>query len=456
MRKSKTLLLGMAVFALSLASSANMFGQELDQAPVVPSDTSVVDDSLILGDDSLALADEPFLLQDGGAQSGPPQLPIHLPQPGFLQELGIGMAGWVQGGYTGNGYSPADRWNGPVFLNDRSDDFQMNQLWLAFDKVADNGGCGLALGGHMDIVYGTDWRYGAAYGLENKINSPDTLYGLVLPQMYGEVALNKLKIKGGRYASNYGHELVPSPANFFYSHTLAMALEPLLVTGIKADYQLNDRWGVSLGTHRGLGMFEDWNNDWDIVAGATWTPAEGTVVRYNMDTGRNKPSGTPFADHGRFGQYIVWDQAINPCWDYSMQYTFIYDDNGIAPSGADAQVHSLAHWLIYKASDKWHFGGRFEWMSDANGYGVNGIGNWLAAIDGGAAPTAGWKGVGYQGDFYNFTLGANYRPCPNMVIRPEIRWDFYEGQTNGAGDYPFNDGTRNNQTTFGIDFVFLY
>ena len=46
--------------------------------------------------------------------------PWTIPQPCFLQKLGIKTGGWVQQGITGNAWNPADRFNGPIFTNDRS------------------------------------------------------------------------------------------------------------------------------------------------------------------------------------------------------------------------------------------------------------------------------------------------------------------------------------------------
>ena len=41
----------------------------------------------------------------------------------------------------------ADRWNATVLTNDRSNEFEMNQLWLAFVRPVKADGCGWAIGG---------------------------------------------------------------------------------------------------------------------------------------------------------------------------------------------------------------------------------------------------------------------------------------------------------------------
>ena len=142
--------------------------------------------------------------------AGPPPLPIHLPQPCVLQKMGITASGWANGGYTANGYSPNNGSNGIVYLNDQSNEFLLNQLWFAFERKLSEKKY-VDFGGRFDILYGSDWRYGACTGLETNINSPDQLNGWCLPQIYGEAKIGKLKIKGGHWASMYSYEIVPGP-----------------------------------------------------------------------------------------------------------------------------------------------------------------------------------------------------------------------------------------------------
>ena len=109
-------------------------------------------------------------------------------------------------------FRPEDRFNGPVTTNDRDREYQLNQAWLYFDRPTNTDGCGWDLGGHIDVVYGTDWRFGQCFGLENRIDSPNSFYGLILPQFYAEVAVNDLTVKMGHFATNTSLEKVPAVA----------------------------------------------------------------------------------------------------------------------------------------------------------------------------------------------------------------------------------------------------
>ena len=84
---------------------------------------------------------------------------------------------------------------------------RMSWLWPPETSSATNGN----VGGRFDIIYGSDWRYGMSYGLEDRINGNDRLYGMVLPQFYGEVAYNDLTVRAGHYAAAFSYEQIPAP-----------------------------------------------------------------------------------------------------------------------------------------------------------------------------------------------------------------------------------------------------
>lgn len=66
--------------------------------------------------------------------------PWKLPQPCVLQCLGIKASGWLQAGITFNAEDPADRFNGPILMNDRDGEFQMHQDGSALSGLATRAG----------------------------------------------------------------------------------------------------------------------------------------------------------------------------------------------------------------------------------------------------------------------------------------------------------------------------
>ncbi|MEN0109331.1 MAG: outer membrane beta-barrel protein, partial [Planctomycetota bacterium] len=64
-----------------------------------------------------------------------------------------------------------------------------------------------------------------------------------------------------------------------------------------------------------------------------------------------------------------------------------------------------------------------------------------------------WKndGASYQA----LTMGLNYRPHANFVIRPEVRYDWVA--SDGAAEaVSFTDADEYNNWSFGMDAIFTF
>ena len=315
--------------------------------------------------------------------------PWKLPQPCFFQTHGIDMGGWVEQGITYDGWNPVDRFNGPVVTNDRSGEYQLNQAWLYFVRPTKTDGCGWDIGGRIDLVYGTDWRFGQCNGLETRIDDPNSFYGLVLPQFYLEVAYNDLTVKMGHFATLTSLELVPAPLNFFYSHSYLMAgyYDPLLVTGLQAEYKLNDNWTAIGGFNRGWQMFENPNDtlqlprrrqvgqrrqeigplgDGDRRANHDLRAATTTLTTSSWSTPISSPNGS-----GRGRRLRVGRES----------------DGSVINPGQDDTWYGFEQIFTYKLNNpKWSAGLRYEWVQDNQGSRVAGMGNVLGTARGGPAP----------------------------------------------------------------------
>lgn len=105
--------------------------------------------------------------------------------------------------------------------------------------------------------------------------------------------------------------------------------------------------------------------------------------------------------------------------------------------------------MFYTVNPKLIFGLRGEWWRDDDG-----IRTAFANSDFGGAR---WNRPGYAGSFYEVTFGATYKPYQNFRLRPEIRFDWFDGiAVDGSGSQPFNDQRDQFQTTFGIDAIWEF
>lgn len=375
-----------------------------------------------------------------------------LPQPDFLKSRGIDMGGWVEQGITFNALNPDDRFNGPNGCNDRNAEYQLNQAWLYFVRPTKTDGCGWDLGGRVDVVYGTDWRFGQCYGLEDRIDGANNFYGLILPQFYMEVAVNDLTVKMGHFATFTSLELIPAPLNFFYSHSLLACpyFDPVLVTGLQADYKLTDNWTVVGGFNNGTLGFEDPTHTYNFLGGFKRASDD---KRSNLSIMVDAGPQLGFTDtvNQRTNVITVYTLQLTDRLMYGSQYTAGIEKQGsVIHRGSDASWYGTEQLFTYKLNDKWATALRYEWVRDNDGSRVAGIGNILLT-------NRGWDGLpGCAGAYNDLSLGLNWRPNANVVLRPEVRWDWYDGQTNPAGKLPYGNHLERQQFTAACDLVVTF
>lgn len=370
--------------------------------------------------------------------------PWKLPQPCFLESRGIVIGGWLQQGITFNADDPPSRFNGPVGTNDRDGEYQMNQFWLYLDRPVDTGGYGWDIGGHIDMLYGSDWRFGINQGLEDRINSLGNTYGVVIPQAYLELAWNRLSVKLGHFAGILDYEAVPAIANPFYSHSLSYGFTvPQLVTGVLGDYKLTDQFSVQAGFHRGWMKFEDNNDNLDVMAGVKWnSDDQRTSLAYAISSGPQDNAG----EQNRFVYSLVLKHQLTERFQYVLVHNLGTQDNTFQ-DGRDAEWYGVNQYFLYAINPHWAANLRFEWLRDDDGVIVHG--------PPAAAGIRAWPGFGYAGDFYELTAGLSWRPNANLVVRPECRWDWFNGLPGPVG-FPYDDGARDNQFTFGVDAIVTF
>ena len=354
---------------------------------------------------------------------------------------GVSAGGWVQMGYHDQ--------NLPLTFNARKHDYQLHQAWMYFEKSVD-GSDGFDLGGRLDYVYGTDAPDTQAFGIDNNHwdnqwdNGPD--YGHAIPQLYGEAAYGDWSVKAGHFFTIIGYEVVTAPDNFFYSHAYTMYnSEPFTHTGALATYTASEDvelyGGYVMGWDSG---FED-NGDAFLGGGSVQLTDDISIIN-TVIAGRFTDKGVDNNERGIMNSLIATMQLTE-------KTSWVIQNDILDTEDADGnnlrQTAGINQYLFHQANDCLGFGARLEWWSvDADSSGL--FGGDSIALPG-----------ELEGDFdiYNITLGANIRPHANVIIRPEIRWDWVFGDENDLADADFNildNPNDDNQTTFGIDSVFLF
>jgi hypothetical protein len=348
----------------------------------------------------------------------------------ILGECGpYSAGGWVQMGY----FNKAN-----TLFNSYQDNFQLQQAWLWAEKSLDTS-CGCDWGGRVDYLYGTDSQDTQAFGTKPRgwdngwDNGAD--YGFAMPQLYGEVGYGDLSVKVGHFYTTIGYEVVQATGNFLYSHAYTMYnSEPFTHTGALATYNLSEHVTLYGGWTMGWDSGFDDNGD-NFLGGVSLNVTDDLTVTYMVAAGRfgeDRFSNRVGAEQGYMSSLLI-DYSMSDKLTYIFQNDILDTENNTG--GTVRDTFDINQYLIYQLNDCWGVGARFEWYQNEGVY----------------------TNVGQQADIYALTLGLNYKPHANVMVRPEIRWYWVDNNAAvlAAGNTVTQDGT-DDQTTFGVDTIFTF
>lgn len=369
--------------------------------------------------------------------------PLGDPYSLFGEYNGIAVGGWTQFGYHSQ--------DGGFRFNQHADRVNLHQGWLYAEKAIDTSR-GFDIGGRFDYVYGVDAQDTQAFGIDNGHwdNQWDNgIYGHAIPQAYVEAGYGDWSVKVGHFFTIIGFEVVTAPDNFFYSHAYTMNnSEPFTHTGALATYNASEDvtlyGGYVMGWDSG---FED-NGD-AFLGGFSLALMDDLQFTYTTIMGR---FGEDFAGGGErgFQHSVVFDAGLSDNLRYVFQSDYLDTENSNGQTARN--TIGINQYLFYTLNERWAVGARAEWWNlSEDSVGFYGDDANLAAL---AAITdqAG------RADVYALTMGLNYRPHANVIIRPEVRWDWVKENRDvlNAADITVNEQNDPSQTTFGLDTIILF
>lgn len=245
-------------------------------------------------------------------------------------------------------------------------------------------------------------------------------------------------------ALEVGKALVPP--NMFASRSYAFMAGPAKHVGLMAQFKLplDSTWGhASLG----LGVTGDWNSiDFGSGSGGpsfiftgrwrspdmqTWFDVEMIYGNGEDDFGDSKViDGIAYPRGGgsqylalssrdayldRFVGYLTATHTATSRLLLLFESVYGYQEGGdLRPLPfaitRDSAFYGANVGLRFQFLDHVHLGGRFEWFTDEN------------------AASVLWSGMGATGgDVYAVTASLGWEPIPHLLIRPELKYDVYEG-----------------------------
>jgi Putative beta-barrel porin-2, OmpL-like. bbp2 len=347
----------------------------------------------------------------------------------------ITYAGWIQMGYHSETTGLSANEGDLLDFNDVPDNVNLQQMWMYLEKATEADACSADWGYRVDAVYGTDAQKTQAFGnppgganADGWDNDWDHgVYGWALPQAYAEVAFGDWKVKGGHFFTPIGYEVVPATGNFFYSHALTMFnSEPFTHTGVLGTYSGIEDYTIYTGWVLGWDTgYDQFGNGNAFLGGATRSMYDGDLTLTYLCTIGNL--GFRSNDEFGYSHSIVGIANLSEDYQYVLQHDLVAADGllGLDQDNFDVGVNQ---YLFRTLNDCWKIGGRFEWWSTDQ-----------------LTP-------GENISFFEITGGINYRPHANVIVRPEIRYDF----TSDEEAVEVAQGREYDREEFGIDVIFTF
>lgn len=345
----------------------------------------------------------------------------------------LDFGGWLAWGFFDNDFGiDGPQGNVPLGFNNIGEDLVLNQAWLYAAKEAKTGN-GLDWGFRCDFLFGVDGPDTTAFGDGSWDTSWQTSnqYGFAMPQLYGEVALGDTLVKVGHFYTIIGYEVVQAPDNFFYSHAYTMYYnEPFTHTGVLAQTPVTDKLDFYYGWTAGWDTGFDNRNDGSVfLGGLSWAPSDDFSIFYATTYG--DPGDNPNGSSDTYMHSIVIDMILTE----NLEWVFQSDFQSRVSAVSGGKSYGINNYLFYTLTDKLTAGMRYEWFRD--GRDNRGL-------------------AGASEHFHDLALGLNIRCGDNILIKPEVRYDWVDPDNAFGVGGPFAFGARRSMFTWGMQSIWMF
>jgi hypothetical protein len=251
-----------------------------------------------------------------------------------------------------------------------------------------------------------------------------------------------LSLKIGHFYTIVGYESVQAANNFFYSHAYSYQFAgPFTEWGGLANVQLNKSIKIQAGLVNGWNALDQQGNYLNFMGSVRYDDpnklfwASAAVITGNEATNPGGVVGVPNAFANRTRYSAIFGLTPTSKLEYVFHQWMGLQDDG-TNTGGTATWWGIDQYLYYRLTDQLRAGLRLEWFRDVNGTRV------------GLTEPANPNMVPLPGNYYSLTGGVNYSPIANLILRPELRYDWYNGSS-----HPFDDGKKSDQFMLGFDVI---
>jgi Putative beta-barrel porin-2, OmpL-like. bbp2 len=237
--------------------------------------------------------------------------------------------------------------------------------------------------------------------------------------------LDGLNVKGGKWVTTAGAEVIEPWLNYNYSRSFLFGLAiPFTHTGVIATYPITDKLSVSGAGIGGWDNVNDNNQSPSFLGNAVWTITDQVTL---AGTGIYGPEQNSNVGRKRaLGDVVL---TVKPCDPLTLVLNYDYaQEDKASLSGGTAKWQGFAAIANYAFTDRFSVALRGEWFEDHGG-----------------------SRTGARQTLYEGTVSAKYLITQHLYGRLEMRRD------DGNKD-TFLDGTEfsGGQTTVGFDVGWVF
>jgi len=343
-----------------------------------------------------------------------------------LEASGLDVSGYIDAGYS---YANRNLEGAGVttrVFDSQNNSFDLHQFGLRVAKQPTRG-----FGGVVNITVGSDAQVIHAF--------PEaTASTFDLTQAYGQYAMGSLTLMAGKFVTLAGSEVIWSPSNGNFSHSILFGAIPFTHTGVRAGYAVSNTVTLYGGINNGWDQLTDANKNKTLELGASITPIRPLTINVTGYFGKERAvaPGTPAvagAQDTRNLLNVVANYTINNRMSAGGELLYVSQD-GVA--GGTAKYNGLAGYFTYSLNREWRVAARAETFDDKNNFHF-GPNNQPAGTD-----------VKYN----EITATLAYLPSSSVELRGEVR-----GDRSDKGVFINSNGsTAKTLQTFGLQGIYKF
>src|SRR5881296_3525323 len=203
-----------------------------------------------------------------------------------LEASGLDVSGYIDAGYS---YANRNLEGAGVttrVFDSQNNSFDLHQFGLQVAKQPTRG-----FGGVVNITAGKDAQ--VIHAFPETTGPAGSMFDIT--QAYGQYSTGGLTLMAGKFVTLAGSEVIWSPSNNNFSHSILFGAIPFTHTGVRAGYAVSNTVTLYGGINNGWDQLTDANKNKTLELGASITPIRPLTINVTGYFGKERAvaPGTP-------------------------------------------------------------------------------------------------------------------------------------------------------------------